>query len=151
MTQREIQIALDGPAASGKSTVARLVAQKLGGCYINGRDALTHPGSVGKVKPGFEGGQMKFIRRIPKLGFKNFTRPRTLAVNLGDLECFDTGSDVTLELLRKSGLTNGQFDRIKILAAGSLSKKLTVKAHAFSAAAKAKIESLGGKCEVLPV
>ena len=104
-----------------------------------------------KFKGGFEGGQMKLIRRIPKTGFKNFTRPRTLAVNMGDLDCFDNGTAVTLDLLRKSGLANGPFDRIKVLGKGTLGKKLTVTAHAFSASAKAKIESLGGKCEVLPV
>ncbi len=104
-----------------------------------------------KFKGGFEGGQMKLIRRIPKTGFKNFTRPKTLAVNMGDLNCFDNGTDVTLELLKKSGLTNGVFDRIKILGKGILDKKLTVKAHAFSASVKARIEALGGKCEVLPV
>ncbi len=104
-----------------------------------------------KGKAGFEGGQMKFIRRIPKLGFTNFTRPRTLAVNLEDLESFDNGTEVTSVLLKKSGLANGPFDRLKVLGTGPFTKKLTVKAHAFSAAAKAKIESLGGKCEVLPV
>jgi large subunit ribosomal protein L15 len=102
-----------------------------------------------KHKPGFEGGQMRLIRRIPKRGFKNISRREFLAVNISSLNVFEAGTVVTPELFQSSGLANGVFDGIKILGVGTLSKKLTVKAHAFSAGAKAKIEAAGGVCEVI--
>lgn len=102
-----------------------------------------------KHKPGFEGGQMRLIRRIPKRGFKNISRREFLAVNISSLNVFEAGAVVTPELFQGMGLANGVFDGIKILGVGTLSKKLTVKAHAFSASAKAKIEAAGGICEVI--
>ena len=102
-----------------------------------------------KHKPGFEGGQMRLIRRIPKRGFKNISRREFLAVNISSLNVFEVGTVVTPELFQSAGLANGVFDGIKILGVGTLSKKLTVKAHAFSAGAKAKIEAAGGVCEVI--
>lgn len=102
-----------------------------------------------KRKLGFEGGQMPLIRRLPKRGFNNFTRKVFMPVNLASLERFEDGTEVTPELLKQSGLANGQFDGIKILGKGDISKKLTVKANAFSGSAKAKIEAAGGVCEVI--
>jgi large subunit ribosomal protein L15 len=102
-----------------------------------------------KHKPGFEGGQMRLIRRIPKRGFKNISRKEFLAVNISSLNVFEVGAIVTPEIFQSMGLANGVFDGIKILGVGTLSKKLTVKAHAFSAGAKAKIEAAGGTCEVI--
>ena len=102
-----------------------------------------------KHKPGFEGGQMRLIRRIPKRGFKNISRREFLAVNISSLNVFEAGTVVTPELFQGMGLANGVFDGIKILGVGTLSKKLTVKAHAFSASAKEKIEAAGGICEVI--
>jgi len=102
-----------------------------------------------KHKLGFEGGQMRLIRRIPKRGFKNVSRKDLLAVNVSALNMFDAGSVVTPELIKASGLANGVYDGIKILGNGAISKKLTVKANAFSVEAKAKIEAAGGTCEVL--
>lgn len=102
-----------------------------------------------KHKLGFEGGQMRLIRRLPKRGFKNISRKVYLPVNVGDLEGFRAGSEVTPEGLKAKGFANGASDGIKILGNGTLTKKLTVKAHAFSAEAKAKIEAAGGSCEVV--
>jgi large subunit ribosomal protein L15 len=102
-----------------------------------------------KHKPGFEGGQMRLIRRIPKRGFKNISRKEFLAVNISSLNVFEAGAIVTPEVFQSMGLANGVFDGIKILGVGTLSKKMTVKAHAFSAGAKAKIEAVGGTCEVI--
>ena len=102
-----------------------------------------------KHKAGFEGGQMRLIRRIPKRGFTNFTRKTSIGVNVGSLDRFEDGSEVTVAELRSTGLVNGSADIIKILGAGELSKKLTVKAPAFSAAGRAKIEAAGGACEVV--
>lgn len=102
-----------------------------------------------KVKLGFEGGQMPLIRRLPKRGFKNPTRVDYAPVNVCDLEQFENGTEVSLDLLRASGLFAAKFDGVKILGSGDLTKKLTVKANGFSATAKAKIEAAGGTVEVV--
>ena len=102
-----------------------------------------------KHKLGFEGGQMRLIRRLPKRGFKNVARKDFMAVNVSSLNAFDAGTVVTPEVLKAYGLANGTYDGIKILGKGEVSRKLTVKANAFSAEAKAKIEAAGGTCEVL--
>ncbi len=106
--------------------------------------------SGSSIRIGFEGGQMPLIRRIPKRGFNNaaFTTYYS-PVNLGDLNRFDDGANVDAEAIRKAGLANGKADGVKILGNGELKKKLTVRAHAFSASARSKIEGLGGKCEVI--
>jgi len=102
-----------------------------------------------KHKLGFEGGQMPMMRRLPKRGFKNAARVAYSGVNLTLLSVFDEGTEVTPELLRKRGFAPRHPDGIKILGDGELTKKLTVKAQAFSASAKAKIESAGGSCVTL--
>lgn len=102
-----------------------------------------------KHKLGFEGGQMRLIRRIPKRGFTNIGRKEYLPVNVAQLDAFENGAEVTPEILKARGLANGSFDGIKILGGGNLTKKLIVKASAFSAEAKAKIEAAGGSCEVI--
>src|SRR5438552_16020216 len=106
--------------------------------------------SGSSIRIGFEGGQMPLIRRIPKRGFNN-ARHKTqyLPVNLGELERFESAGQVDEALLRTTGLANGRADGIKILANGALTKKLTIRAHAFSAAARTKIEALGGTCELV--
>lgn len=101
-----------------------------------------------KRKRGFEGGQMPLIRRLPKGGFRNPCRRSYVAVNVEDLERFDADTEVTAGLLRSVGLVSGSADGVKILGSGELSKKLTVKASAFSAMARSKIEAVGGSCEV---
>lgn len=106
--------------------------------------------SGSSIRIGFEGGQMPLIRRLPKRGFNNKRfKTRYLPVNLGDLNQFVEGSVVDRDLIRKAGLANGNFDGIKILGTGELTRKLTVKASAFSAAAKAAIEKLGGTVELV--
>ncbi|MCF6265190.1 MAG: 50S ribosomal protein L15 [Desulfuromusa sp.] len=105
--------------------------------------------SGGGVKPGFEGGQMPLQRRIPKRGFVSRNKKVYNLINLRDLEVFDSGSVVDLELYGKAGLVSGIKDGIKILADGDLTKALTVQAHKFSKSAAAKIEAAGGKVEVL--
>lgn len=93
---------------------------------------------------------MPLIRRIPKRGFNNarFT-VRYIPVNLDSLNQFDEGVQVDEALLKSRGLANGRGDGIKILGGGELKKKLTVHAHAFSASARAKIEGLGGVCQLV--
>jgi large subunit ribosomal protein L15 len=106
--------------------------------------------SGGSIRIGFEGGQMPLIRRMPKRGFNNARfATRYLPVNVGDLNQFPEGSRVGESDLRKAGLVNGRADGIKVLGGGELNRKLTVCAHAFSASARKKIESLGGTCEAV--
>ncbi len=99
---------------------------------------------------GFEGGQMPMQRRLPKVGFKNPFRVEYFPVNIGHLEdTFDGGGTVGVPELQQAGLVPRRCKRVKILGDGELSKKMVVKAHAFSATAKAKIEKAGGSVEVL--
>ncbi|HXJ59488.1 MAG TPA: 50S ribosomal protein L15 [Verrucomicrobiae bacterium] len=108
--------------------------------------------SGSSIRIGFEGGQMPLIRRIPKRGFNNARHStRYTAVNLEALNRFENGANVGVDDLRGAGLANGPVERIKILGDGELTKKLTVRAHAFSASAKSKIEAQGGACEVIAV
>jgi len=104
--------------------------------------------SGSSIRIGFEGGQMPLIRRLPKRGFNNARfATRYVPVNLEALNRFEDGATVDEAALRGAGLAKGG-KRIKILGDGELKKKLTVKVHSFSASARAKIEKLGGVCEV---
>ncbi len=106
--------------------------------------------SGSSIRIGFEGGQMPLIRRIPKRGFNNARHgTRYLPVNLDALNRFEDGARVDELALQTAGLANGRSNGIKILGDGELTRKLTVCAHAFSAAARAKIEAKGGSCEVM--
>ena len=106
--------------------------------------------SGSSIRPGFEGGQMPLIRRIPKRGFNN-ARHRTyyLPVNLQALNRFEDGARVDEAIMRSVGLANGRASGLKILGGGQLTKRLTVLAHAFSASARTQIEARGGVCEVV--
>ena len=108
--------------------------------------------SGSSIRIGFEGGQMPFIRRIPKRGFNNARHTvEYIPVNLESLNVFDDGARVDLDVLRLAGFANGTLKRVKILGVGELKKKLTVSAHGFSATAKQKIEAAGGTCELAGV
>nr|AKQ03781.1 50S ribosomal protein L15, large subunit ribosomal protein L15 [uncultured Acidobacteria bacterium Rifle_16ft_4_minimus_38548] len=102
------------------------------------------------LRYGFEGGQMPLIRRIPKRGFTNKFAKEVANVNVGELERFPEETVVTPELLVASGLVAKLRGRLKVLGDGELKKKLVVQAHKFSRGARAKIESAGGRVEVLP-
>ena len=102
------------------------------------------------MNPGFEGGQMPLQRRLPKRGFNNIFAKEIAIVNVAALDAaFENGAVVDAAALIEKGLVKKELDGIKILAHGELTKKLTVKAHAFSAEAKAKIEAAGGTAEVI--
>ena len=103
----------------------------------------------GATRPGFEGGQMPLYRRIPKRGFTNRNTLEIIGINVSALEAFEAGSEVTVETLIEAGIVKHPRDGVKILGNGELTKKLTVKANAFSAGAKEKIEAVGGTCEVI--
>ena len=103
----------------------------------------------GGTRPGFEGGQMPLYRRIPKRGFTNRNTKEIVGFNLSALEVFENDTVVSVETLIEAGIVKNPRDGVKILGNGELTKKLTVQANAFSASAAAKIESLGGKAEVI--
>ena len=105
--------------------------------------------SGGGVRPGFEGGQMPLARRIPKRGFNNIFAKSYATVNVSSLEKFKEGTVVDNEILKAAGLIKKLDEKVKILGKGELNVNLTVKAAAFSASAKEKIEKAGGKAEVM--
>jgi large subunit ribosomal protein L15 len=101
------------------------------------------------LRPGFEGGQMPLQRRLPKRGFTNIFRTEYATVNLERLGKFPAGSEVSPESLLATGTLRSLRDGVKILGGGELDRPLTVRAHAFSRAAREKIEAAGGKVEVI--
>ena len=105
--------------------------------------------SGGGKGPGFEGGQMKLVRQMPKRGFTNNFRTEYVAINVDRLEIFEDGQTVSPVELIEAGIINKVEDGIKIMGNGELTKKLTVQANKFTASAKEKIEAVGGKAEVI--
>ena len=104
----------------------------------------------GAPRVGFEGGQMPLYRRIPKRGFKNRNSKEIVAINLSTLDKkFEDGATVDVEALIKAGVIDAAKDGVKILGNGEITKKLTDKVNAYSEAAKAKIEAVGGTAEVI--
>ena len=101
------------------------------------------------IRPGFEGGQMPLQRRVPKRGFNNIFATEYAILNVAALNAFEDGAVVDLEAVKKAGLVKKGCDGLKVLGNGALQKNITVKAAAFSEAAKAKIEAAGGKAEVI--
>ena len=101
------------------------------------------------MRVGFEGGQMPLQRRLPKRGFNNIFRKNVVAINVGTLNKFEDGAVVDIAALTEKGIVKNSFDGVKILSNGTVTKKLTVKANAFSKGAVAKIEAAGGKTEVI--
>ena len=120
---------------------------KTSGKGVKGQKA--RPGHHG-ARLGFEGGQVPMVRRIPKRGFKNPNRVETFPINVELLEReFEAGATVDLAILRSKGIIPKLTERVKILSEGTITKKLTIKVHAASASAKEKIETAGGKLEIL--
>ena len=119
----------------------------------NGKTAGTgHKGQKarsGAPRPGSEGGQMPLYRRLPKRGFTNINSKEIVGINVSVLERFENDSVVSVETLLETGVIKNPQDGVKILGNGELTKKLVVKANAFSEGAKAKIEAVGGTCEVI--
>ena len=105
--------------------------------------------SGGGVRIGFEGGQMPITRRLPKRGFNNIFAKKYAIVNVDALNAFEDGTVVGIEELLAKKIVRKAEDGLRVLGSGEISKKLTVKANAFSEAAKAKIEAAGGKVEVV--
>ena len=103
----------------------------------------------GAPRPGFEGGQLPLYRRLPKRGFTNINSKNIIGIGVDRLNAFEDGAEVTVAALVEKGIVSNPKDGVKILGNGELTKKLTVRANAFSAGAAAKIEALGGKAEVI--
>ena len=103
----------------------------------------------GAPRPGFEGGQMPLYRRLPKRGFTNRNSKTIVGINVSVLERFENDTVVTVETLIEAGIVKNPRDGVKILGNGELTKKLNVKVDAVSEGAKAKIEAVGGTCEVI--
>ncbi len=131
--------------------------KRLGQGESSGRGKTSGRGGKGQsarsgssIRATFEGGQMPLFRRMPKRGFSNKRFGTSyLGVNVESLNRFEDGATVDAAAICAAGLANGQFDGIKILGDGELTKKLSVNAHAFSASAKTKIEAKGGTCQVI--
>lgn len=118
---------------------------KTAGRGMNGQNSR----SGGGTRLGFEGGQMPLYRRLPKRGFTNIWATEYTILNVDDLNRFESGTVVTPELLQEMGIVKQVKDGIKILGDGKIEKDVTVKAHKFSKTAIEKIESAGGKAEVI--
>jgi large subunit ribosomal protein L15 len=118
---------------------------KTGGRGMNGQNSR----SGGGTRLGFEGGQMPLYRRTPKRGFTNIWAKEYSELNVDDLNRFEAGTVVTLELLKETGLVKQVKDGVKILGDGKLEKNITVQAQKFTKSAIEKIESAGGKAEVI--
>ena len=105
--------------------------------------------SGGKLRIGFEGGQMPLARRIPKRGFNNIFATKYVTIKVSDLEKFEAGATVDTEALLKAGIISKTLDGVKVLGNGELTKAVNVKVAAYTASAKEKIEKAGGKAEVM--
>ncbi len=140
---RAVPGATKAPKRKGRGTATG--QGKTAGRGMNGQKSR----SGGGVRPGFEGGQMPLYRRIPKRGFTNIWRTEYTCLNVEDLNRFEAGTVVTPELIKEKGMAKQVKDGIKILGNGKLEKNLTVKANKFSKTAVEKIETAGGKAEVI--
>lgn len=139
------------PAAGSNREVKRIGRGHGSG---NGKTAgKGHKGQKARAGKGmraaFEGGQMPLARRIPKRGFNNIFAKQYVTVKLEALNCFNAGAVVDFAALKEKGIVKKELDGIKILGNGTIEKKLTVKAAAFTESAKQKIEAAGGKAEVM--
>ena len=140
---RAVPGATKAPKRKGRGTATG--QGKTAGRGMNGQKSR----SGGGVRPGFEGGQMPLYRRIPKRGFTNIWGTEYTVLNVEDLNRFDADTVVTPELMKEIGMVKQVKDGIKILGDGKLEKNLTVQAHKFTKTAVEKIESAGGKAEVI--
>ncbi len=103
--------------------------------------------SGGNVRPGFEGGQMPIYRRLPKRGFYNIFKTNNAVLNVQDLDRFEDGTTIDIDMLRDVGMVKGRVDGVKILGTGEVTKKFSLKNVLVSKTAKEKIETAGGSIE----
>ena len=138
--------------AAGSTTAPKRLGRGIGS-GLGKTSGKGHKGakarSGGGKRPGFEGGQMPLVRRLPIRGFTNHFRKVYAAVNVSRLDVFEDGATVNPEDLIIAGIIKNPLDVIKIMGDGAIDRKLTVRAQKFTAAAKEKIEAAGGKAEVI--
>ncbi len=138
--------------APGAKTSPKRVGRGVGS-GLGKTSARGHKGqkarSGGGVRPGFEGGQMPLSRRLPKRGFTNIFGKEYAIVNVSDLDRFENGTEVTMEMLLESRIIRKPLDGLKVLGNGEITKKLTVKATKFTKTAAEKIAAAGGTAEVI--
>jgi len=138
--------------APGSSTAPKRLGRGVGS-GLGKTSGKGHKGakarSGGGKRPGFEGGQMPLVRRLPKRGFFNPFRTEYVAINVSRLEVFEDGATVSPVELIQMGIIKKIEDGVKIMGSGELTRKLTVQANKFTATAKEKIEAAGGKAEVI--
>ena len=138
--------------AAGSTTARKRLGRGIGS-GLGKTSGKGHKGakarSGGGKRPGFEGGQMPLVRRVPIRGFTNHFRKVYAAVNVSRLDVFEDGATVNPEDLIIAGIIKNPLDGIKIMGDGEIDRKLTVRAQKFTAAAKQKIEAAGGKAEVI--
>ena len=138
--------------AEGSTTAARRLGRGTGS-GLGKTSGKGHKGakarSGGGKRPGFEGGQMPLTRQLPKRGFTNIFAKEFATCNVEDLNIFEDGTVVTVELLVEKKIVRKALDGLKVLGEGELTKKLTVKAVKFTGSAKEKIEAVGGAAEVI--
>ena len=131
-----------------KKRVGRGIGSGLGKTSGRGHKGLKAR-SGGASRPGFEGGQLPLVRRLPKRGFTNIFAKEYAIINIGDLEIFEDGTVVDFTLCKEVGLVKKRLDGLKILGTGDVTKKFVVKAAKFTKSAKEKIEGAGGSVEVV--
>jgi len=150
MADRLSKIAAPEGANTKKIRIGRGVGSGIGKTSGRGQKGQKARSTGYNGKLWFEGGQTPLARRLPKRGFRNSQFADKVAeVNVGELDSFDAGATVDVELLRERGLIKGRPDRLKVLGVGDLTKKLTIRAHGFSKSAKEKIEKAGGSVIVI--
>ena len=149
MADRLSKIAAPKGANTKKTRVGRGVGSGLGKTSGRGQKGqkARSTGLAGRLY--FEGGQTPLARRLPKRGFRNPFPVAIAEINIGDLDGFDSGSTLDLEVLRERGLIKGRPEILKVLGVGDLTKKLTIRAHGFSKSAKEKIEKAGGSAVLI--
>ena len=137
------------PEAKAKKRVGRGPGSGMGKTSTRGQKGQKSR-SGASIPAWFQGGQTPLYRRIPKRGFNNARfRTEYATINLSDLNRFNDGDTITPELLKEKGIIKKQLCGVKVLGNGELEKKLTIKANRFSSSAVTKIESAGGKAEVI--
>lgn len=135
-------------ARHAKKRVGRGIGSGMGKTSTRGHKGQ-NARSGGGVRPGYEGGQTQLFKRLPKRGFTNVNRKEYALVKLGDLnDKFEAGAVVDLASLKEAGLVKKEYEGVKILSNGELSKALTIKATKFSKAAEEKVKAVGGTVEV---
>lgn len=149
MADRLSKIAAPKGANTKKIRIGRGVGSGMGKTAGRGQKGQKARSTGLNGKMWFEGGQTPLMRRLPKRGFRRPFVDFVAEVNVGQLETFDGGATVDVEVLRERGFVKGHPERLKVLGVGDLTKKLTVRAHGFSKSAREKIEKAGGSAVVI--